>query len=706
MTIPADYDERVYAGVLGKIIGVYLGRPVEGWTYERIAATYGDITGYVHGPRDRHLVLTDDDISGTFTFFRALEDSDFDPEISAESIGNAWLNYLIEHRTVLWWGGLGNSTEHTAYLRLKAGIKAPRSGSIQLNDRLAAEAIGAQIFIDAWAMVSPGDPERAAAMVRRAASVSHDGEALHAAALLAAMEATAFVERGVARLLTQGLRHIPADSAISRLALDMLEWRSAEPDWRMARRRLVDSYGEDRYGGNVHIVPQHGLVLLGLLWGDDDFSRSLSIVNTAGGDTDCNSGNVGCVLGIMNGLAGMDGAYDWRSPVGDRIYLPSAEGGRGVTDAVAEAGRIAAAGRRLSGSVAVRPKGGARFHFSFPGSVQRFECSVDEGTALPVTNVPSEASDGTRVLAVPFLFGAGGMTRATTSTFIPPSAIDLPGYMLVASPSVHSGQRLRASIRSSDRTTNRLDVRLIVGHYTGADHTAWIGDRARPIMPSETIELEWLIPDTGGQPIMEVGVEIRGQGEGSLHIDWLTWDGMPTVTLGRPADGGTMWRRAWVNGFDGWETYFADAFRLTQNRGTGLLIQGSLDWADYVVESVVRPLVAEEAGIAARVGGMRRYYALLLGRDGVTRLVRACDEDVVLAEADVQWEAFRSYRLEIRVFGRRIVGLVDGTVVADVIDDGAQALRGGGVALICREGALSAEQVTVRAATPGESDGA
>ena len=36
MLIPEDYDERVYAGVLGKMIGVYLGRPFEGWTYERI----------------------------------------------------------------------------------------------------------------------------------------------------------------------------------------------------------------------------------------------------------------------------------------------------------------------------------------------------------------------------------------------------------------------------------------------------------------------------------------------------------------------------------------------------------------------------------------------------------------------------------------------------------------------------------------------
>ncbi|MCY7418256.1 MAG: ADP-ribosylglycohydrolase family protein, partial [Chloroflexi bacterium] len=128
MALPHDYEERVYAGVLGKIIGVYLGRPFEGWTYERISSEFGQITDYVHDRLGLPLIVTDDDITGTFTFFRALEDSGYDPGLSAAAIGQAWLNYLIEGRTILWWGGLGNSTEHTAYLRLKAGIPAPQSG--------------------------------------------------------------------------------------------------------------------------------------------------------------------------------------------------------------------------------------------------------------------------------------------------------------------------------------------------------------------------------------------------------------------------------------------------------------------------------------------------------------------------------------------------------------------------------------------------
>ncbi|RPJ38020.1 MAG: ADP-ribosylglycohydrolase family protein, partial [Chloroflexi bacterium] len=74
MNFPPNYEEKVYAGVLGKIIGVYLGRPFEGWTYERIMAELGEVDYYVHEKRGTPLIVTDDDISGTFTFLRALPD--------------------------------------------------------------------------------------------------------------------------------------------------------------------------------------------------------------------------------------------------------------------------------------------------------------------------------------------------------------------------------------------------------------------------------------------------------------------------------------------------------------------------------------------------------------------------------------------------------------------------------------------------------
>src|SRR5260370_28596562 len=162
MPAPTDYLERVYAGVLGQIIGVYLGRPFEGWTYQRITSELGEIWDYVHDRFNVPLIVADDDISGTFTFLRALPDHGGTAGITAEQIGKTWLNYIVEDRSILWWGGMGNSTEHTAYLRLKARIPAPASGAIATNGKTVAEQIGAQIFIDGWALVAPGHRNLAA----------------------------------------------------------------------------------------------------------------------------------------------------------------------------------------------------------------------------------------------------------------------------------------------------------------------------------------------------------------------------------------------------------------------------------------------------------------------------------------------------------------------------------------------------------------
>jgi ADP-ribosylglycohydrolase len=162
MSVPADYLERVYAGVLGKLIGVYLGRPFEQWTYQRILRELGPIEYYVHDRLKVPLVVTDDDVSGTFTFVRALAEHGVKADLSAEEIGKTWLNSIVEHHSILWWGGNGNSTEHTAWLNLQRGMAAPRSGAIATNGQTVAEQIGAQIFIDGWALVAPGQPRLAA----------------------------------------------------------------------------------------------------------------------------------------------------------------------------------------------------------------------------------------------------------------------------------------------------------------------------------------------------------------------------------------------------------------------------------------------------------------------------------------------------------------------------------------------------------------
>ena len=112
MPLPNDYAERVYAGILGKIIGVYVGRPFEGWTYEQIMCDLGEIEYYVNEQVEalyeekwgmkipRPIVVTDDDITGTLTFPRALEDYGQSKDLTARDIGQTWLNTVVEKKAI------------------------------------------------------------------------------------------------------------------------------------------------------------------------------------------------------------------------------------------------------------------------------------------------------------------------------------------------------------------------------------------------------------------------------------------------------------------------------------------------------------------------------------------------------------------------------------------------------------------------------
>ncbi len=698
MTLPNDYEERVYAGVLGKIIGVYLGRPFEGWSHERIMAELGEIQYYVHEKLSKPLIVTDDDITGTFTFVRALPDYGNSREVTPAQIGHTWMNYLIEARTILWWGGLGNSTEHTAYLRLKHGIEAPRSGAMSLNGKVVAEQIGAQIFIDGWAMVAPGDPEFAADLARRAASVSHDGEAIYGAQMLAAMEAQAFVESDLDALLDTGLRFIPQDSTIARMIAELRELRSKEADWRKARAWLDTVYGYHKYGGGCHMVPNHGLMILSLLYGDNDFQKTMMIVNTSGWDTDCNAGNIGCLMGIKHGLAGLATGPDYRGPVADRLYLPTADGGRAITDAVIETYHIVNTGRALAGLGAVAPKRGARFHFELPGAVQGFmpEDSIASKGTVTVENVVGHSKAGTRSLTLRYQGVAlARPARVATATFLSPDAAQMPGYGLLCSPTLYPGQTVRARVQADAANEQAVTCGLYLRYYGADDALVLERGPQTTLHPGDAYDFAWPIQGSGAAPIAEIGVEIRSEkrAEGTLYLDYLTWDGTPEVTFAKPAHNGTLWKRAWVNGADRFDAW--DKLRITQNEGTGLVMQGTRAWTDYRVKADITPHLIKMGGIAARVQGMRRYYALLLCVDQKLRLVKALEGQTVLAEAEFPWSFDETHELSLWVQGNTIEAVVNGQTCFRVQDTDSP-LMSGAIALVCEEGRMESASVTVQ----------
>jgi ADP-ribosylglycohydrolase len=691
MVLPHDYAERVYAGVLGKIIGVYLGRPFEGWSKERIEQELGEIRYYVNEKRGVPLILIDDDITGTFTFLRALPDHGNNLALTPEQIGHTWLNYIIENQSILWWGGMGNSTEHTAFLRLKAGISAPRSGSCELNSKVVSEQIGAQIFIDGWAMVAPNDPALAVDLARRAASVSHDGEAIYGAQVIAAMESAAFGESDLNRLLDIAVSFIPADSIIYRMIAELRQLRTTEPDWRNAFAWLREHYGYERYGGGCHMIPNHGLIILSLLWGDDDFQKTMMIVNTCGWDTDCNAANVGCLLGIKNGLAAFEGGPDWRGPVADRLYLPTVDGGRAISDAVQESGRIINSGRALQGLLPDQPKNGARFHFSYPGAVQGFTSANGEAANAPH---PHQAEQHCLRLQ-----GAG--LRTTTPTFFPPEMASMSGgYGFTSSPSLYPGQTLHASLIAAETNQAVLRCCLLVENFapdgiTLQQHRSAVME----LQPGEAKDIHWHLAEEAFHPITTVGIDlIDNHADDVLFVDWLTWDGTPQLELLRFADDipFDVLMRPWVKVTDWRMEYFGShqAYRMLQNRGRGLLLQGAREWHNYSASATLKAHFAESFGLAAYVQGYNRYYALLLERGGKARLVKSLDTESVLAEVDFDWHFDQTYLFALAINDGIIQAAIDGSILFE-LSDPDPLLDGGAVGILLTEGNLYLQSVKV-----------
>ncbi|MGH7143128.1 MAG: ADP-ribosylglycohydrolase family protein [Planctomycetota bacterium] len=729
MRLPDDYAERVYAGVLGKIIGVYLGRPFEGWHYNSIMEKLGEVNYYVHEQLGKPLVVTDDDISGTFLFFRALADSGAGKKLTARQIGETWLNYIIEKKTVLWWGGVGTSTEHTAFLRLKRGVPAPASGSMKLNGQVVAEQIGAQIFIDAWGMVAPGDPALAADFAQKAGSVSHDGEAVYGAQVIAAMEAQAFVEEDIEKLLDTGLSVVPKNCTIAKLIRDIRGWRRKDRDWRKTRERIEATYGYTRYGGGCHMIPNHAVIILALVYGEGDFQKSLMIANTAGWDTDCNSANVGCLMGIRGGLAAVDAGPDWRGPVADRLFLPSARGGECITDAVRETYAVVNAARSLARETPLAPKNGARFHFELPGSVQGFSLDTApecRGIAQ-LSNQPGLSRLGTRCLAVDFAHLAPGRAvRVATPTFLQLDEARREGYGLVASPTLYATQTVKAELAAAPTNPEPVNVALFIRCFGPEDHLVTYHSQAGTLQPGARTTITWKIPNTVMAPIAMVGVEVLASNAvaaetlapgmsaaaaatlsgsfaagsaaaGRVVLDWLTWDGTPTLEFKKPDWKGDLWQRAWVHAVDhavgGWQ-------RLTQDEGRGMLSTGSDLWRNYSFRAEVQPHLAKSAGIAVCQQGLGRYYALELGADRTVRIVKAREGLKTLAKKPLAWKMDDRFKLELAVkngpYGALLEGRVNGKLVLKAEDKHA-ALPGGGVALLIEEGTAYFDHVAVAA---------
>lgn len=286
-----QYKRRVVGCWLGKSIGGTLGMPYEG-VRQTLSLTYYD-------PVPTQM-LPNDDVDAQVIYAVLLDRMD-QPRVDRHVLSAAW-----QH--------IGMSADEYGICKrnLRLGLLPPVTGSY---DNPFTRGMGAAIRTEIWACLAPGQPELAAAYAYEDACMDHDGEGIHAAVFIAAMQSMAFVERDTDVILDRAMQFIPHESELHAALTDTRRWWAQTGDWAAVQQRLADRYLTDNF---TDVVINVSYIVLGWLAGRGDFGRAICAAVNAGQDTDCTGATLGALLGILD-PDGMD--ERWLAPIGRELVL-------------------------------------------------------------------------------------------------------------------------------------------------------------------------------------------------------------------------------------------------------------------------------------------------------------------------------------------------------------------------------------------------
>ena len=289
----AQLRDKILACWIGKNIGGTMGAPYEGQRCMQ------DITGYA-SPKGEP--LPNDDLDLQLAWFLTLER--FGPQhFDANSLADCWQLMIGPN-----WNEYGIGKKN-----LSLGLLPPLCGEYD-NDKWK-HSNGAWIRSEVWACLAPGFPNVAIKYAIMDASIDHGmGEGVYAEIFTAALESIAFVEKDIRKIVETALTYIPEGCRLAQsIRLVLTEYDKKTP-YRDVRNKIVEATQDM---GWFQAPENVGFVVLGLLYGEGDFKKTMIYTINCGDDTDCTAGTVGAVLGIVNGTAGIPA--DWQEYIGDRI---------------------------------------------------------------------------------------------------------------------------------------------------------------------------------------------------------------------------------------------------------------------------------------------------------------------------------------------------------------------------------------------------
>ena len=316
-----ELRNKVLGAWVGKSYGAMMGEPMEfhaqGEIYE------GSLDIQPEAPTT--WLYNEDDLYTNMAFLEIMRDKGLNASQSdfADVFRNS--NFML-------WHANGQARQN-----LLEGILPGLSGHPFYNPH--ADDIDFQIECDFIGIVSPGLSEAALEIADKVGHLMNYGDGYYAGAFLTALYSYAYIETDRVKMIQMALKAIPVESNYAKIIKDILAWYAEEPkNWRATWQKVEDKWNYDLCpwaksdplplqsdiitdSFNIQGHFNGAYILLGLLYGEGDYLKAISICTRCGQDTDSNVANCGGIMGVMLGNAALpETVHVELAPFMDRNY--------------------------------------------------------------------------------------------------------------------------------------------------------------------------------------------------------------------------------------------------------------------------------------------------------------------------------------------------------------------------------------------------
>ena len=326
---PLPLEKKIAGAWMGRICGCMLGKSLESIRTNELIPFLKETDNY---PMHRYVHKSEltDDRCKRYPYFNTnhicVDETDGMPvdddtnyivlaqqlienygkDFTPDDVSLTWLQYQSKNAYC--------TAERVAFCNFVKGYNPPESAIYKNPYR---EWIGAQIRADYFGYINPGDPETAADMAWRDASISHIKNGIYCEMFAAAMIAAAASTDDIKTIIAAGLGEIPANCRLAedvKLVVKMFDdGKTSEETFA----KIHEKWDEHSGHGWCHTISNAMIVAASLLYGGGDYGKSICLAVQTGFDTDCNGATVGSIIGMRNGLSGIP--EEWYKPLNDKL---------------------------------------------------------------------------------------------------------------------------------------------------------------------------------------------------------------------------------------------------------------------------------------------------------------------------------------------------------------------------------------------------